>query len=181
MDAAHFTWAAFLGYLWCFLRIWKASPSGRQRFNVLGVLNAVTKEVITVCNTTYINSWSVIEILFKLRKRMLASGLPISIVLDNAGYQACYLVRGTACLMGIDLLFLPPYSPNLNLIERLWKYVKQNCIANRTYDTFEEFCRAVQESVEQAHKKDPEKMASLLTWNFQIFSKPQSQAIRMAA
>jgi transposase len=181
MDAAHFTWTVFLGYLWCFFRIWKTSPSGRQRFNVLGALNAVTKEVITVCNITYINSWSILEMFFKLRKRKLSYGLPISIVLDNAGYQTCYLVRGAAYLMGIDLVFLPAYSPNLNLIERLWKHVKQNCIANQTYETFDEFCFCVQNAIEQAHLKEPEKMASLLTWNFQTFPKLRSQTTQAAA
>jgi len=53
VDAAHFVFGAFLGYLWCFVRCWIKAPSGRQRFNVLGALNAITHEVITVTNLTY--------------------------------------------------------------------------------------------------------------------------------
>ena len=56
VDAAHFVFGAFLGYLWCFARCWIKAPSGRQRFSVLGALNAVTHDVITVTTLTYINS-----------------------------------------------------------------------------------------------------------------------------
>ena len=63
VDAAHFVFGAFLGYLWCFARCWIKAPSGRQRFNVLGALHAITHEVITVTNLTYINSESVCQLL----------------------------------------------------------------------------------------------------------------------
>ena len=66
VDAAHFVFGAFLGYLWCFARCWIKAPSGRQRFNVLGALHAITHEVITVTNFTYINAESVCQLLRKL-------------------------------------------------------------------------------------------------------------------
>src|SRR5262245_61044017 len=65
-DAAHFVFGAFLGYLWCFARCWIKAPSGRQRFNVLGALHAITYEVITVTNLTYLNAESVCQLLGKL-------------------------------------------------------------------------------------------------------------------
>ena len=52
VDAAHFVHRAYLGFIWCFTRIFIPSPSGRKRFNVLGAINAVTKEVVTVTNET---------------------------------------------------------------------------------------------------------------------------------
>lgn len=52
-DAAHFVHRAYLGFIWCFTRIFIPSPSGRKRFNVLGAINALTKEVVTVTNETY--------------------------------------------------------------------------------------------------------------------------------
>ena len=109
MDAAHFVFGAFLGYLWCFARCWIKAPSGRQRFNVLGALNAITYEVITVTNLTYINSESVCQLLRKL----VALGLqvPITLVLDNARYQRCALVQSVADALGIELLYLPGTSP----------------------------------------------------------------------
>ncbi len=123
VDAAHFVMGAFLGLVWCFERVFIKSPSGRKRFNVLGALNAITHEVITVTNDTYINAESVCQLLHKLAALSLT--IPITLVLDNARYQKCKLVQELADSLGIELLYLPSYSPNLNLIERLWKYAHE--------------------------------------------------------
>lgn len=167
MDAAHFVWGGFVGFLWCITKIWFRSPSGRQRFNILGALNAVTHEMITVSNETYINAWSVVELLFKLRKRFLMTGIPITIFLDNAAYQTSYLVKGAAHLMGIELIYLPPYSPNLNLIERMWKFVKRKVLYPKVYETFSDFSNAIEDCLSEAHTSHKEELDSLLTWNFQ--------------
>ncbi|SMG65551.1 [similarity to] transposase, partial [methanotrophic bacterial endosymbiont of Bathymodiolus sp.] len=45
--------------------------------------------------------------------------------------------------LGIHLLFLPPYSPNLNLIERLWKFTKKKCLYNKYYESFHNFKEAI--------------------------------------
>jgi hypothetical protein len=113
VDAAHVVFGAFLGYLWCCARCWIKAPSGRQRFNVLGALNAITYEVITVTNLTSIHAESVCQLLRKLAA--LGLQVPITLVLDNARYQRCALVPSVADALGIELLYLPPYSPNLNL------------------------------------------------------------------
>ena len=126
VDAAHFVLAPFLGMLWCFARVFIAAPAGRQRFNVLGALNAITHELVTVTNDTYINAESVCELLRRLAA--LGLGMPITLVLDNARYQKCHVVQTLAETLQIELLYLPPYSPNLNLIERLWKLVKKKCL-----------------------------------------------------
>jgi len=125
VDAAHFILAPFLGFLWSFTRIFIKSPAGRQRFNVLGALNAITHELIRVTNQTYINAISVCELLKKIAALNL--DVPITLVLDNARYQKCRLVQELALSLKIELLYIPPYSPNLNLIERLWKFVKNKC------------------------------------------------------
>ena len=67
MDAAHFVLQPFLGFLWCFVRVFIKAPSGRQRFNVLGALDAVTLQLVTVTNDSYINAQSVCRLLLKLR------------------------------------------------------------------------------------------------------------------
>ncbi|NRB08647.1 MAG: transposase, partial [Richelia sp.] len=105
---------AYLGFLWCFRRTFICSPSGGKRFNVLGAVNAVTKEIITIKNETYINSESLCQLLFKLAN--LGQNKPIVIVRDNARLQKCKLVQQSAASVGISLCYLPCYSPQLNLI-----------------------------------------------------------------
>ena len=117
VDAAHFVHRAYLGYLWCFQRIFMASPSGRKRFNVLGAINALTHQIILVTNDSYINAKSVCELLDKLAA--LCLNMPITLILDNARYQKCHLVEEYAKKLGIQLLYLPSYSPHLNLIRTL--------------------------------------------------------------
>ena len=158
-----------MSVLWCVARVWIKAPSGRQRFNVLGALNAVTKEVITVVNSTYINSSSVCELLDKLAALKLK--VPITLVLDNARYQRCALVQTWARRLDIELLFLPPYSPNLNLIERLWKFVKKECLYAKYYRDFASFTAAIQRCLDDTHTIHKKALRSLLTLNFQAFEK----------
>ncbi len=116
MDAAHFVHRAYLGFVWCFTRLFIASPSGRKRFNILGAVNAITQEVITVTNTSYINAESVCQMLLKLAALNLE--VRITVVWDNGRYQTCQVVFALAEALNIELLYLPSYSPHLNLIER---------------------------------------------------------------
>ena len=175
MDSAHFVRGAFLGFVWCFCRIFLKSPSGRDRFNVLGALNAITHEVIMEHNDTYVTSTTVCQLLEKLRKHY--GDLPISIVLDNARYQRCLLVMTKAGELGIDLVFLPSYSPNLNLIERLWKFVKKKCLYSKYYETFVSFKMAIHDCIAQGHIQHKEELDSLLTLNFQTFDDIQVMSI----
>jgi transposase len=171
MDAAHFVFAPFLGVVWCFERLFVKAPSGRQRLNVLAALNATTRELCTVTNLTYITSVTVCELL-----RLLAGahpGVPITIVLDNARYQRCALVQSLAQTLGIELLFLPPYSPNLNLIERFWKFVKKQCLYSKYYADHLAFQHAIMACIVQAPDKHKEELASLLTLKFQSFKAAQ--------
>jgi transposase len=167
MDAAHFVFAPFLGYLWCFARLFIKSPSGRKRFNVLGALNAITHEMITITNTGYINANSVCQLLIKLTKA--CGDVPISIVLDNARYQKCKLVQNTSKLFGIELLYLPAYS--LNLIERMWKFVKKKCLYSKFYSDFDAFSKSITKCLEKTNGCYKKELDSLLSLNFQSFSK----------
>jgi len=96
----------------------------------LGAINAVSKEITLVTNTTSITSLQVCEMLVKIALKRTAE-VPITIILDNARYQRCKVVTEKAAELGIELLFLPPYSPNLNLIERLWKFVKKQVLYSK--------------------------------------------------
>jgi len=171
VDAAHFVHGAFLGYLWCFVRLLVRGPSGRKRFNVLGAIDAVTHELTTVVNDTVIDAMAVCELLRKLSARY--AGLPLTLVLDNARYQKCEVVRLLAAELKIELLYLPSYSPNLNLIERLWKFVKKEVLTCRYYEDFARFKAAIMDCLEGIEGKHKEAIASLLTLNFQTFDNPQ--------
>jgi transposase len=167
VDAAHFVFAPFLGALWCAQRLFVRAPSGRQRYNVLGALDAVTHRLIRVTNRDYINAESVCELL-----RAVAGagvGLPITLVLDNARYQKCALVQGLAESLGIELLYLPSYSPNLNLIERLWRFVRKESLNSIYYETFERFTTAIDECLDGLPTKHKGEMETLLTHKFQMF------------
>lgn len=167
VDAAHFVYGPVLGFLWCLVRLLLPGPSGRKRYNVLAALNAVTHEVVRVANHSYINAESVCALL----RQVAATGLPrpITLVLDNARYQRCALVQALARSLRIELLFLPSYSPNLNLIERLWKFVKKECLASRHVPDYESFTQAIDGCLNSLSTKYKEQMRTLLTLNFQTF------------
>ena len=171
MDAAHFVFAPFLGYLWSFSRLFVRAPAGRKRFNVLGALNAITHEVITVTNDSYINAQSVCTLLRQLAA--LHVNLPLTLVLDNARYQKCAIVQELAALLHIELLYLPSYSPNLNLIERLWKFVKKQCLYSKYYADYDSFSKAISYCLQHTHDLHKKELDSLLTLRFQTFEKVQ--------
>jgi len=174
-DGSHFVLAPFLGFLWSFVRIFIQAPSGRQRFNVLGALNAITHELITVCNDEYINALSFCDLLWKIAALNLQ--IPITIVLDNARYQKCKIVSELATLLNIELMYLPAYSPNLNLIERLWKFVKKKCLWSKYYPNFQEFKTAISNCLNQTHTTYKDELASLLALKFQSFKKAQIMTV----
>lgn len=169
VDAAHFVLGAWLGYLWSLKRIFLPTPSGRQRFNVLGALHAITHEVVTVTNEAYINSESVVALLKQLATSF--TDLPITIVLDNARYQRNHYVMSEAERLGITLLWLPTYSPNLNLIERLWKLVKAECLHGRYYANFAPFKQAITDCLTNRDERHQQKLSTLLTLKFQLFDR----------
>lgn len=171
MDAAHFVHRAYLGFLWCFERVFIASPSGRKRFNVLGAVNAITKEVVVVTNETYINAESICEMLLKLAA--LGLDIPITLVLDNARYQKCPVVFALAKTLNIELLYLPSYSPQLNLIERLWKFVRNECLYSKYYAHFDDFKAAISTCLEQTNTTHKKSLETLLSLKFQSFENVQ--------
>jgi transposase len=167
VDAAHFVFGTFLCCLWSFARIFIRAASGRQRFNVLGAWNAVTRELIAVTNTTVVNTETMCELLRKIAALGLAG--PITLVLDNARYQRNTAVQKLAEELEINLLFLPSYSPNLNLIERLWKFIKRRSLYGRYHPTFAEFRAAIEETLGGLPTTHAEPLKTLMTLNFQQF------------
>ena len=167
VDAAHFVFGTFLCCLWSFARIFVRAASGRQRFNVLGAWDAITRELISATHTTVVNTETMCELLRKIAAEGLAG--PITLVLDNARYQHNAAVKALATQLGITLLFLPSYSPNLNLIERLWKFIKRRALYGRYHPTFADFRGAIEETLDGLSITHAERLETLMTLNFQQF------------
>ncbi len=167
VDAAHFVFGAFVGYLWCLVRLHVPTPSGRQRLNVLGALDFATKQMVLLTNQTYITATTVGELLQLLVTQN--PGIPLTLVLDNARYQRCRLVQDVAARLGVQLEFLPSYSPNPHLIERVWKFVKKECLSSHFYDNFEAFQTTIVTCLHDLGTKHRPAMTTLITRNFQLF------------
>ena len=103
-------------------------------------------------------------------------GEPITIVLDNAAFQKCGIVQELAAELGITLLFLPSYSPNLNLIERLWKFVKKQSLNNVYYETFDAFKVGISHCLNNLSTQYFNDTATLMTLKFQMFENDQIMA-----
>ena len=127
----------------------------------------MTHQLITITNETYINSESVGQLLEKIAALGLKT--PITLIMDNARYQRCKYVLDIATRLDIEILFLPPYSPNLNLIERLWKFVKKECLYSTYYENFQLFKQAITTCLSETSGLHKSTLSTLLTLSFQSF------------
>lgn len=167
VDAAHFVLGSFLGMIWCFGRIFIKSGCGRQRYSVLGALDSHSKEVITVRSVGNINAESVCQLIDSIRHAH--PGQNVTLVMDNARYQRCKRVMEHAATHAVELLFLPSYSPNLNLIERLWKHLRKKSLKNKYFKDFAMFRAAIDTYLDSLGNTCQEELESLLTLKFQSF------------
>jgi transposase len=138
---------------------------GRQRLNINGAIDIETLEPTTGFYDT-INADSTMDLFSKLAAKH-PKAQTIYIIVDNARYEHACLLKTYLDGTKIQLIFLPPYSPNLNLIERYWKFFKKTVLHNRYYETFEEFQQACKCFFRKRKKYLPE-LQSLLTENLHI-------------
>jgi transposase len=167
MDGSHFVMGCdFLGYIYGKTRRFIRTFSGRNRYNVLGALNFTTKKVTTVANDTYVTAVEICEMLRKIAAEY--AGKSVHIVLDNARYQKCEAVCKLAKELGIVLHYIPPYSPDLNLIERLWKHVKSR-LRTKYYDRFDDFKETIDTIIDDTGKRSKQLIDKLIGESVQIF------------
>jgi transposase len=166
-DAVHAQHNTQLAYGWIRKgeEKWIKSNTGRSRININGVLEPKTKEVIYTEDQT-INAESTIKLFDKIEAKNQEME-KIYIIADNARYYKNKRVTEYLDTSKIELVFLPPYSPNLNLIERLWKFMKKKVTYNKYYETFSEFRDKILDFFENLHIYR-EELDRLLTSNFEI-------------
>ena len=142
LDGSHPTYNSHAGYGWIAVgkRFTIKSQDGRKRINLMGAYEPKTGEVIVVEYET-LNQESIIDFLIILKKRN--PGKRIHIIWDNARYQLANSVKQKAKELEIKLIYLPGYSPNLNLIERYWGFMKKKVLVNQYYETFDKFKEAI--------------------------------------
>lgn len=114
------------------------SNTGRRRLNILGAIDMTTLDIVPFITEENCNK-ETIKVFLNEVKKAYPKAKNITIFLDNARYQRNYEVQEYAKQQNISLEFMPPYSPNLCLIERLWKFFKKKIIKNKYYETFKEF------------------------------------------
>ena len=141
--------------------------SGRNRLNILGAYSPDERDLISLSGRESCDGERVAQLLHKIRAAN--PGKRSLIVLDNAPYNHADPVSEAAKRLRIELLYLPTYSPNLNLIERFWKFVKKTCLYSKYYSDHLSFQQAIIECIEQAPHRHKDELASLLTLKFQSF------------
>jgi transposase len=143
------------------------SNTGRQRININGALDADTHAVITR-EDERINAQSTIALLEQVEAAYPLAAI-IYVICDNARYYRSKLVGQFLETSKIQLVFLPSYSPNLNLIERLWKFMKKQVLYNKYYEKFDVFKQTTLGFFENIQLYKTE-LDSLLTNNFRVLN-----------
>ena len=141
------------------------SNTGRRRLNINGAIDLERLEPVVRFDDT-IDADSTIALLKQLEEVNLAATW-IYVICDNARYYRSKAVNAYLDASRIKLVFLPPYAPNLNLIERFWKFFKKKILYNRYFEGFDEF-RAACEGFFQNPSEYKRELRSLLTENFAI-------------
>lgn len=170
-DSVHPQHQTHLAYGWIYKGIRKEVPmTGRQyRMNFMGGI-CLDGHKIVYKRTEKVDTNSIKQFFCKLRKDH-PDKIKIHTILDNAGYHKSKEVKAFAKELNIELHYLPPYSPNLNPIERLWKIMHEQVSYNRYYEKFSEFSEATLKFFRHIGK-NKKLLRTRITDNFQILNSP---------
>jgi transposase len=143
IDGVHPTHNVQPAYGWIQKGVRKEIPAntGRSRVNISGSIDIVTHTILVQEDLT-LNAESTIRFFQKI-EAAYPGKRKIHIFCDNAPYYRNKSVSEYLKKSNVSLHFLPPYSPNLNPIERLWKWMKERVLYNTYYEYFEEFKKAI--------------------------------------
>jgi len=143
-----------------------ASNSGRKRVTILGFLNVVSLNFTSFITESNCDTFAN-EIAHKELRAEYPDGKEIIVIQDNAKYNHAFAKSKAAKELNTTGLFLPPYSPNLNLIERLWKFMKKKIMKNIYYEKFTDFWDAIVYFCKNL-KKHHKELKTLIGQKFQI-------------
>lgn len=170
MDAKHQLYNVKNGYCWQIKgkqgTIKICSNTGRKRLNIMGALNPLSLDLTSVITEDNCNKEFVMLFLHEVKKTY-SSIDNIYLVLDNAPYNRSYDVQELADELCIKLIYLPPYCPNLSLIERFWKFFIKKTVTNIYYDVYEKFFNSILNFLGNV-KNYVEDLRKLITMNFEI-------------
>jgi len=171
MDAAHPQHNTRSDYAWIKVGQNKEiqSNTGRRRININGAMNAHQPEEVTIVEAETINAQATQALFEKLLEKYHDKDT-IYVLADNARYYTNKALKDWLNQhTKIRLIHLPPYSPNLNLIERLWKFMRKKVINLHYYKEFDDFRRAILQFFHHIGQYK-EELRSLMTPNFQRFA-----------
>lgn len=169
VDAVHPTYNVKVSYWWTKKgkRWLLRSNSGRKRYNILGAYCPLDQEYIDIRGTDNVNGGTLQQLVDKIQTRH-PEAARIILILDNARYNHARLVQQHIKNTTVELLFLPPYSPNLNLIERLWRFLKDEVLTVH-HETFDQFVNAIDKVLDHLDEHTT-KLATLMTERFEILT-----------
>lgn len=141
--------------------------TGRMRLNILGTYNPDDHSFLHLTGEENCNANRVIEYL-EMIVNAYKTALAIVLYIDNAKYfKAAIVSEWLKKHPKLDLEFLPPYAPNLNLIERFWRFVKGKLVKNTYYKKYITFRAKVFQFLNHVNNYKDE-FKSLMVENFQI-------------
>lgn len=169
VDAVHPTHNVRISYVWTKkgTRRKVKSNSGRQRYNIMGAYCPSDREYIDVRGTENVDASTLQKLIDKICSQH--PDVRIVLILDNARYNHARLVAEHIADTQVELQFLPAYAPNLNLIERLWRFVKDEVLSDAYYETFAEFTAALAKVLDHLDQY-ADQLAKLMTEKFEILA-----------
>ncbi|MCU8020954.1 IS630 family transposase [Shewanella sp. SM78] len=175
MDAVHPTQATKISHGWIRTGQDKAieTTGSRTRLNLIGALELNNIASAVVNEYEWVNSESIVQFFGQLRDKYPQTQ-KLHLILDGAGYHRAAIVKNAAISHNIELHYLPPYSPNLNPIERLWKVMNEHARNSVYFKNKRDFRSALDKFFKETLPDIGESLASRINDNFQLFTHASS-------
>ena len=169
LDAVHPTHNVSRSYVWTKKgrRHYIRSNSGRKRYNILGAYCPLDQEYLDIRGTANVNGLTLQHLIDKIREHH-PEAKRILLILDNARYNHAKIVREHIAQTNVELIHLPSYSPNLNLIERLWRFFKDK-VMTTYHESFEKFVDEIDKVLDNLADYADE-LTTLMTEKFEILA-----------